>query len=113
MRALLIALVALGDVGGVVAWSAVSPRLHAPPTRACSRGTFMQADEPPLPTSLPPPPPPPPPPPTPAPDLFIPAFVTIALGGYGLILTFDAIQNGVCLFGQCYGVASQPSVWGS
>ena len=39
------------------------------------------------------------------PDLFIPAFVGIALGGYGLILVLDAIQNGLCIAGTCWGTA--------
>ena len=46
-------------------------------------------------------------------DYFIPVFVAVALGGYGLILALDAIQNGVCLLGTCWGVSTAPTVWGS
>ena len=75
----------------------------------------MQEDEAPA----PPPPPPPPvyPPPEPrGPDMFIPIFVATALGGYGLILVFDAAVNGFCVpfIGQCFGVPDTATgVWGS
>ena len=48
------------------------------------------------------------------PDLFIPIFVAVALGGYSLLLVFDAIQNGFCIpfVGTCFGVEQQTG-WGS
>ena len=70
-------------------------------------------------TKGPPPPPPAPPvypPPEPkGPDMFIPIFVATALGGYGLILVFDAAMNGFCVpfLGQCFGVADKGGGWGS
>ena len=83
--------------------------------------TMQQQDNEPAADAMPPRPDPPPPPvydppPPPSEDKFIPIFVAVALGGYGLILVVDALLNGFCVpfVGACFGVQqASPGVWGS
>ena len=113
MRALLW-LLSLSSLATLDAFAPPTPLPHAiinlrqqPISRA-----IMQIPEDELPPPIPQPPPPPPPPP----DKFIPLFVTVALGGYGLILALDAAINGFCIpfVGACFGAAVQNSdPWGS
>ena len=91
-------------VGGLPARA--GPRDAPVAQRGVSSIIMQDLPEPPL--------PPPEPPPEGQKDYFIPIFVSVALGGYGVILAADAYANGICIMGSCiWKGVSQNSGWGA